>query len=197
MARNFRSLFGLNGPAGFGRGLGFGMLPEPLFARQLAVEQNRALRSGRRFGLVLLNPLCCPGSCNGAYGLERTISAIRSGTRATDIQGWYAPSIIGIIFTEFGTASGKDVAQALLKKVATILRGALDAELDEASVSLHLYPEGWNAEKLVDPPMAHPFEALMQGMEKSRSHFVLRSSLDLSAGPPAGFGDMSMEAGQE
>ncbi len=95
---------GLNGQARPENSPGSEMLAEERFVKQLALERKRAERSGRSFVLMLLDPSRLLREESREEAIGRIVSALAQSIRETDIRGWYAESVIGVIFTEIGTA---------------------------------------------------------------------------------------------
>src|SRR5256885_12614541 len=87
-----------------------GLLPEPMFLRALCLERKRAERSRKFFVLMLLDQGPPPQNGNGAGVLKKTVSAILSSIRETDIAGWYTGNTaLGAIFAELGAADKKSI----------------------------------------------------------------------------------------
>ena len=109
----------------------------------LALERKRTDRSRRCFVLMLLESESLLKGVKKSEALNNIVDALSSSTRETDIKGWYKDgSVIGVIFTEIGDASGGAVANALLNKVTNALCGTLTiGQINELSLSFHVYPE--------------------------------------------------------
>lgn len=123
--------------------LEYAILPQKLFLRMLAAERKRTERSRRCFVLMLLTSSGLLKGSNQSESLAGILNALSNSTRATDITGWYKEgSILGVIFTEIGEASGGAVAGALLNKVTSALGSTLTiGQINELSLSFHIYPE--------------------------------------------------------
>lgn len=124
---------------------GLGMLPQELFLRLLCLERKRIERSGRSFVLLLLDvaDLLKNGRPSMVAKLQ---SAISRASRDTDLMGWYKQgSVIGVIFTEVGTAQDKSIVHLLANKLTTSLNEVMSLqEIDEIRLSFHLFPEDWD-----------------------------------------------------
>jgi exopolysaccharide biosynthesis polyprenyl glycosylphosphotransferase len=129
------------------------ILPQEYFATLLDLERRRAERSRRRFVLVLLESSSQMHSSDGTKPLEKVLGALSGSTRETDIKGWYQDgTMVGVIFTEIGTADGKSVARALLGKVTHALCSALTIEqISEIKLTFHVFPEDWDNQKPSGP----------------------------------------------
>lgn len=119
------------------------MLSEQLFAKQLDIERRRTERSGHRFVLMLVD---CKKLAKtvASKQIEQIPLELEQSIRETDIKGWYSASVIGVIFTEIGTADEEEIIRALSKKASRVISGALNTTLfDSTSVSFHVYPGDW------------------------------------------------------
>jgi exopolysaccharide biosynthesis polyprenyl glycosylphosphotransferase len=74
--------------------------------------------------------------------IGEVVAAVETSTRETDSLGWYQTgSILGVLFTELGTAD-QAILETIIDKVASSLRERLDPEqASKIHVSYHLYPE--------------------------------------------------------
>jgi exopolysaccharide biosynthesis polyprenyl glycosylphosphotransferase len=171
---------GLNGRAHSENSSGSEMLAEESFVKQLALERKRAERSGRSFVLMLLdlNRLLRKGSSDEAVG--RIISVLAHAIRETDIRGWYAESVIGVIFTEIGASDETPVAHALLSKVTAALCRTLTIEdMNEISLSFQIYPEDWDGEGPGNPSSSSLYPDLVRHMERRKASYILKRSIDV------------------
>jgi lipopolysaccharide/colanic/teichoic acid biosynthesis glycosyltransferase len=77
--------------------------------------------------------------------LAKLLGALQS-IRDTDIKGWYKNgAVLGVIFTEIGSALEKSAVHALSTKVTDALYDALSIEeINEISLSFHVFPEDWD-----------------------------------------------------
>lgn len=124
---------------------GLGMLPQDLFLKLLCLERKRTERSGRRFVLMLLDPGDLLKTAK-TPALPNLLAAISQSTRDTDFTGWYRDgSVIGVIFTEVGSAGDKSVIQSLSTKITDALYSLLSVpEVNEIKLSFHVFPEDWD-----------------------------------------------------
>src|ERR1051326_2446635 len=156
------------------------MLTEELFMKQLGLERKRTERSSRRFVLMLLDPSRLVRGGAKEKALERILLALSPSIRETDIKGWYAESVVGVIFTEIGAADGTEVAKALLSKVTAVLCHALTIEdINEISLSFHVYPEDWNNGGPSDPDGSRLYGDLMRKMEGRKVSYALKRFIDV------------------
>lgn len=156
------------------------LLTEALFTKQLSLERKRTERSGRRFVLMLLDSSKLVRGEGRNRSLDLIISALAESVRETDIQGWYAESVIGVIFTEIGPADGGDVSKALLGKVSSALCRTLPIdEINEISLSFHIYPEEWDGESPAGPKGSRLYPDLTRKSEGRRVSEVLKRTIDV------------------
>lgn len=124
---------------------GLDLLDEEPFLKLLQIEQKRTERSGRRFVLLLMHCADILAAGNPRKCLESILTPLTASIRATDITGWYKQgSVLGIIFTEIGSAENTTVTHALQSKVARVLGSVLTVDqARQVTVSFHVYPEDW------------------------------------------------------
>jgi lipopolysaccharide/colanic/teichoic acid biosynthesis glycosyltransferase len=150
------------------------MMPETQFRRMLALERKRTERSKRPFVLMLLDcsSLLKSGEKRGA--LEHALFTLFCSIRETDVRGWYKDrSILGVIFTEIGTADGSGIVSALLRRIGETLSAALRIEdIREIRVSFHVFPDDWETGSPSDPALYPDLE--QDGDWKSLSRVIKR-----------------------
>ncbi len=121
------------------------LIDEHHFVRMLRVERKRTERSGNPFMLMLLDG----GSLFATEEiLNQVVGALTFSIRETDSLGWYETgSILGILFTELGTAENS-VIELIFEKVAASLRQQISPETDsQITLSYHIYPESGDHHK--------------------------------------------------
>jgi hypothetical protein len=110
------------------------------FQTLLRLEWKRSNRSQKRFVLMLLE--CGNPEIVSKTAMSTVLRVLPASTRETDIVGWYKEgSIIGVIFTELGTAADSAVRSALLAKISKVLKSTLSYDqVNRIRVSLELLP---------------------------------------------------------
>jgi hypothetical protein len=75
--------------------------------------------------------------------LKKLLALINRSTRDTDLKGWYKNgSVIGVIFTELGTARDNTIVQALSNKLTDSLYDNLSMpDFNQIRLSFQLFPE--------------------------------------------------------
>jgi lipopolysaccharide/colanic/teichoic acid biosynthesis glycosyltransferase len=164
------------------------LLPESMFLRALCLERKRAERSRRLFVLMLLDPGESALGARGNNALDKTVSALFSAIRETDVAGWYKDdSLLGVIFSELGPADKKSILTALHAKVTAALRSNLKTdELTHVGISFHCFPEdredydtGFRASATLYPDLAKRDEATRASRVTKRAIDVLGSAMAL------------------
>lgn len=118
-------------------------LDQELFTTMIRLERKRTERSHRRFILMLLESSELLRGNDKQDAFPKILSALSRSIRETDVKGWYkSRAILGVIFTEIGTADGKSIIHALLTKVTNALSATLSIEQIKAvKLSFHIFPE--------------------------------------------------------
>src|SRR6266478_461184 len=119
------------------------ILPEVTFLQALCLERKRAERSRRPFVLMLLDPGKSSLKATGDAVLSKTVSALFSVIRETDVAGWYKDeTLLGVILSELGPAAKNSIVAVLQAKITAALRSRLNAEeLSRIHISFHCFPE--------------------------------------------------------
>lgn len=157
------------------------MLAQNLFLRMLRLERKRAERSGRRFVLMLLDSGRLLKTVNKEAALEKVLCALSESTRDTDIKGWYKEgSVIGVLFTEIGSAEGRAVANALLTKGTKALSSTLSIEeINEISLSFHVYPEDWSGIGPGGPSDSALYQDQAREMSQKKGTLFVKRLMDI------------------
>ena len=162
--------------------------PQPAFLNALCLERKRAERSRRPFVLLLLDPGESALKSAASTVLERAVTGLLSSVRETDITGWYKEgSIVGVIFSELGSADRKGIVSALRAKVTDALRAHLKPEeVDRVHLSFHCFPEdptdhgdGFLASTKLYPDLAERDETTRPSRMIKRAIDALGSALAL------------------
>jgi len=132
---------------------GLDLLPEESFLQVLHVEQKRSERSGRRFVLGLMQCSRLRSAASPRKSLESILSSLSNSIRATDITGWYKQGfVLGVIFTEVGTAGDQEVTRTLHSKISDVLTAALGSEqAGHIDIHLDIFPENWHQDSDAGP----------------------------------------------
>ena len=159
---------------------GLGILPDDLFIRMLCLERKRTERSGRRFVLMLLDPGRLLQA--GAAVMAKVMGAVAQSTRETDLCGWYENSaVIGVIFTELGSAEEKHVVRLLSSKVTDALFKALTIDqMNEVRLSFHVFPEDWSHDQGANHPVTSTLRmVLAQEINRRKMALQVKRLIDI------------------
>jgi hypothetical protein len=120
---------------------GDGFYDEIHFNRMFELEIKRTKLSRRPFILILIN-ISSLNTSRTFDRLNKLKKSFLSDFRETDILGWYRQdSILGIVFTELGSA-GHDTREVLFGKTLAALNSQLGPdELQKIYITFHSYPK--------------------------------------------------------
>ncbi|HVP42855.1 MAG TPA: sugar transferase [Terriglobales bacterium] len=118
------------------------LIGEEIFLAMLSQERKRSERSAKQFVLLLLDGAQAFAAGAGEEITQQAVASLSTCIRETDIVGWYEEgSVIGVIFTEMGTAN-EGAIKIILNRVTSALRNNLSVrDINAISISCHLYPE--------------------------------------------------------
>ena len=158
-----------------------GLLPERMFLRALCLERKRAERSRKLFVLMLLDLGKSSDNGNGDNTLlQRTVPAILSSIRETDIAGWLKEdAALGVIFAELGAGDKTSILPALRARITAALRSILHTEeLDRVRIAFHCFPEDWEGHE-TGLPIAKLYPDLVQRDEARKVSRAIKRATDV------------------
>jgi len=158
-----------------------GLLPERMFLRALCLERKRAERSRKLFVLMLLDLGKSSDNGNGDNTLlQRTVPAILSSIRETDIAGWHKEdAALGVIFAELGAGDKTSILPALRARITAALRSILHTEeLDRVRIAFHCFPEDWEGHE-TGLPIAKLYPDLVQRDEARKVSRAIKRATDV------------------
>ncbi len=157
------------------------LLPEAAFLHALCLERKRAERSRRLFVLLLLDPGESSLKSTAHTEMDGVVAAVCASVRETDIAGWYKDrAILGVIFSELGSADRESILTALRAKVTAALRARLrQEELDRVRLSFHCFPEDLEGHNTGFPPSAKLYPDLVQRDQTTRASRVIKRVIDV------------------
>jgi lipopolysaccharide/colanic/teichoic acid biosynthesis glycosyltransferase len=119
------------------------ILGEAEFGSMLYLERRRAERAQKRYMLMLVEVKGVILDKQKNRTLEKITGALCEVTRETDIIGWYLEDhLIGVIGTEIGKASSKDIKETITEKFRVAFLEVLGPErASRVYVSFHFFPE--------------------------------------------------------
>ena len=156
------------------------LLPEVMFLRALSLERKRAERSRKLFVLMLIEPMQPMSNGKGHSSFGKTVSAISSSIRETDVAGWYKErSALGVIFAELGTADKTSILKTLRAKVTAALQSSLRAEeLSHVRMSFHCFPDDRDNHETGMPPTTTLYPDLVQRDEARKVSYGVKQAID-------------------
>jgi exopolysaccharide biosynthesis polyprenyl glycosylphosphotransferase len=118
---------------------------------------------------------------NGGDFLGQLTSVVCAATRETDLIGWYEQrAILAVIFTEINLEGENPIAEMLQSKVVAAVRANLDHRLaQKLVVSVHLFPESWDAERPDREADAKLYPELSGRSSKKRASMIVKRAIDI------------------
>jgi lipopolysaccharide/colanic/teichoic acid biosynthesis glycosyltransferase len=119
------------------------VLSEATFMSMLYLERRRAERAQKRYLLLLVDVKDAIADKQKIATLQKITQTLCEVTRETDLLGWYVnDNILGVIATELGNASSKEVRQKISEKFcAAFLRALGQKKAAQIAISFHFFPE--------------------------------------------------------
>jgi lipopolysaccharide/colanic/teichoic acid biosynthesis glycosyltransferase len=119
------------------------VLSEATFMSMLYLERRRAERAQKRYLLLLVDVKDAIADKQKIATLQKITQTLCEVTRETDLIGWYVnDNILGVIATELGNASSKEVRQKISDKFcAAFLKVLGQKKAAQIAISFHFFPE--------------------------------------------------------
>lgn len=157
------------------------ILPEELFLGILCLERKRAERSRKKFLLLLVDAEDAIRTDRKSEILAGIVKATDMARRETDPAGWYKErAILGIIFTELGTAENSAAIRRLHEKMYGALAAQLTSkDLELVSISIHAFgsdsddDDDISTDPIFYPDLAHRYES-------KKLPFLLKRVMDVA-----------------
>lgn len=156
------------------------ILPEELFLGILCLERKRAERSRNRFILLLIDAEDAANSDHKSEILTGIAEAADASRRETDPAGWYKDrTVLGIIFTELGSAEDSAALLGLQEKVCAALAAHLSSQdLQLVGVSTHVFgADSDDDDDISADPIFYP--DLIHLHESKKLPFLLKRVMDV------------------
>jgi len=152
-----------------------------MFLRALRLERKRAERSRKLFVLMLLDQSTPLRNGKGDNLLNKTVPAILSSIRETDIAGWHQEhSALGVIFAELGAADTKSILGALRARVNALLQSVLRAEeLAHIRITFHSFPEQDWGQDDTGLPIEKLYPDLVKRDESRKVSRAIKRAIDI------------------
>ncbi len=115
------------------------------------------------------------------YVLNKILVALTASTRETDVTGWYkSDSIVGVMFTEIPAKDKGSVLSTMLARVSSTLKDNLSFEqLNQVSISFHLFPEEWGDEAPGPPSNPTLYPDLANRDKAQKLFFGVKRLMDI------------------
>jgi lipopolysaccharide/colanic/teichoic acid biosynthesis glycosyltransferase len=157
------------------------ILPQQLFMQLLCLERKRAERSGRRFVLMLLESGGVPKTGRQTETFDKIVLALSNSKRETDITGWHGDgSVIGVIFTEIGTAEGS-IVDILSNRVNRALGNSLSVEqINEINLSFHVFPDDSEGQDPGRRAFSTLYPDLLCDIDSKKASLLLKRFMDIA-----------------
>ncbi len=151
------------------------------FQRMLALERKRSERSRKPFLLMLVDLGDRLPSPSNGKSLDNIVSALSLTTRATDVIGWYKDnSVVGILFTEVVIEDRSAIMSTMMARTSNMLGRALSPEqLNQVSISLHLFPEEWDFDIRHRPSNPTLYPDLSKLESRRKYTFAVKRLMDI------------------
>jgi len=156
------------------------LLSTELFRRTLSRERKRSERSRKHLLLMLID---AKGSwTNGERAVVSKVAGALSVTiRETDVAGWFETgSVLGVIFTELGSAEVNSAVKIIEAKVMAGLQKALKpSQLSHLFISFYAYPDDWTGKRPGRALDTALYPDLLEVEKKKRLSLLAKRSMDL------------------
>ena len=119
------------------------VIGEDTFMSMLYLERRRAERAQKRYVLLLVDVKDAISDKQKIRTVQTITQTLCEITRETDLIGWYVKDhLIGVIATEIGKASSKEVRERISAKFREAFLQALgQRKASQITVSFHFFPE--------------------------------------------------------
>lgn len=115
-----------------------GLYIEEYFNDVLALERKRTERSKKPFLLMLLNIEKILNKDDKSEIVRKIAQVLLSGTRETDIKGWFRyDAIIGVIFTEMGNIDKNFIRQKIFQYLCSLFK---QEQVKNIEISFYSFP---------------------------------------------------------
>jgi lipopolysaccharide/colanic/teichoic acid biosynthesis glycosyltransferase len=158
------------------------ILGETTFMSMLYLERRRAERAQKRYVLLLVDVKDAIADKQKMLTVQRITQALCEITRETDLIGWYLKDhLLGVIATEIGKASSKDVRERISAKFrAAFLQALGQRKASQITVSFHFFPEEREDGDQDDSPKSMLYPELVRKKASRRLALGLKRALDIA-----------------
>ncbi len=157
------------------------LLDEAEFRRTIAIERKRTERSKSPFLLMLLEIAGREGPKRRRATLGAVASALMLSSRGTDIVGWYRDhEIVGVMFTGLVGSDKSSIANMMIERVSSKLKGELTREqFEQISISIHLFPDDWDHDRPERQSNPALYPDLHSHNKRRRPMLIMKRAIDV------------------
>ena len=157
------------------------ILNEDAFRRMISLERKRSERSRKPFVLMILDMGNQHPSESSRQALRKVATALSVTARETDLTGWYRNDCaVGVMFTELGFTDRSATLSTMITRVSNTLRANLvSEELNQISISFHVFPEDWDHEGDQRPSNPTLYPDLTERDETKKVHRKTKRAMDV------------------
>jgi lipopolysaccharide/colanic/teichoic acid biosynthesis glycosyltransferase len=158
------------------------VLGEDAFMSMLYLERRRAERAQKRFVLLLVDVKDAISDHQKNRTVQKITQTLCGITRETDLIGWYLKDhLIGLIATEIGKASSKEVREKISAKLGGAFLQALgQRKASQITASFHFYPEEREDGDVDDAPKNVLYPDLSRKESSRKLAFGLKRAIDIA-----------------
>src|ERR1700683_2883241 len=163
------------------------LFPEKKFATMLCRERKRSERSRKHLVLMLIDSEVLPKSKNDKIVLGQIAESVSQIVRETDLTGWFDEgSVIGVIFTELGTAEVSSAFTTIELKIKTGLQGIYKpSQLAHLRISFHAFPEISSDRTRGGVVTTRLYPDLVETEKKKKVPLMIKRTMDVVGGTSA------------
>jgi exopolysaccharide biosynthesis polyprenyl glycosylphosphotransferase len=158
---------------------GDALATEELFETLLCRERKRSERSGGSLVLMLIRAID-PREPEQEALLRRAAAVAAQNCRETDIAGWYQQgAVVGVLFTELGSASLDIAAKFIEDKMVASLSSAL-TDFNLLHISFYVFPEEFDGNNKRRESEFSLYPDYQQVARKKRPQLVVKRIIDVA-----------------
>jgi lipopolysaccharide/colanic/teichoic acid biosynthesis glycosyltransferase len=157
------------------------LFPEKQFRQMLCRERKRSERSRKHLVLMLIDSEVLPKSKSDKIVLAQIAESVSQIVRETDLTGWFEEgSVIGVIFTELGTAEVSVAFNTIESKIKAGLQSVFKPnQLAHLRISFHAFPEASSDQTRGGVVTTMLYPDLVETEKKKKVPLMVKRSMDV------------------
>jgi lipopolysaccharide/colanic/teichoic acid biosynthesis glycosyltransferase len=157
------------------------LFPERQFRQMLCRERKRSERSRKHLVLMLIDSEVLPKSKSDKLVLGKIAESVSCIVRETDLAGWFDEgSVIGVIFTELGTADVSSAFSIIELKIKAGLQNSFKpSELAHLRISFHAFPESSSDKTRGGVVTTRLYPDLVETEKKKKVPLMVKRAMDV------------------